>query len=84
MFPSYTYFFKQFCPLKCTSVRMELLICIVGQWVNLPYSKFKWLNQKEIDKFYVNLIIENSSNGYILEVDFEYPDELHECIMIVH
>ena len=50
----------------------------------LPYSKFKWLNQKEIDKFYVNLIIENSSNRYILEVDFEYPDELHECMMIVH
>ena len=44
----------------------------------LPYSKFKWLNQKEIDKFDVNSIGENSSNGYTLEFDLEYPDELHE------
>ena len=49
----------------------------------LPYGKFKWLNKKEIDKFDVNStecnsIEENSSKGYILEVDFEYPDELHE------
>ena len=49
----------------------------------LPYSGFKWLNQKEIDKLLLNLIECNfiekdSSDGYILEVDFEYPDELHE------
>ena len=45
----------------------------------LSYSEFKWLNQKEIDKFDVNSvecnsIEENSSNGYKLEV--EYLDEL--------
>ena len=44
----------------------------------LPYSRFKWLNQKEISKFCLNSIIENSSVGYILEVDLEYPSELHE------
>ena len=44
----------------------------------LPYGDCKWLNQKEIDKFCLNSISENSSNGYILEVDLEYPDELHE------
>ena len=44
----------------------------------LSYSKFKWLNKKEIAKFNVNLIGENSLDGYILEVDLEYPDELHE------
>ena len=43
----------------------------------IPYSKFKWLNQKEIDKFYVNLIEANSLNRQILEVDLEYPDELY-------
>ena len=43
----------------------------------LPYGEFKCLNQKEIDKFDVNSIEENSSNGYILKGDFEYPDELH-------
>ena len=44
----------------------------------LPYRKFKWLNQKEIDKFDVKSIEENGSNGYILEVTLKYPDELHE------
>ena len=43
----------------------------------LPHSKIKSLNQKEIDKFNVNLIDDNSLIGYILEVDFEDPDELH-------
>ena len=44
----------------------------------LPYSEFKWLNKKEINKFFLNLICENSSKGYILEVDLEYPNELHK------
>ena len=35
----------------------------------------KW---KKIDKFNVNLIGENSSDWYVLEVDLEYSDELHE------
>ena len=41
----------------------------------LLYCEFKWL--KNIDKFDVNLISENSSIGYILEVDLECPGELH-------
>ena len=45
---------------------------------DLPYSGFKWLNQREIDKFFLYLIGENSSDGYILEVDLEYSDEVHE------
>ena len=44
----------------------------------LPYSGFKWLNQKEISDFCLNSISENSSIGYISEVGFEYPSELHE------
>ena len=44
----------------------------------LPYGGFKWLNQKEIDKFDVKSISENGSIEYILKVDLEYPDELHE------
>ena len=43
----------------------------------LPHSEFKWLNKKEISRFCLNSIRENSFVGYILEVDLEYPDELH-------
>ena len=44
----------------------------------LPYGAFKQLNKKEIDKFDINSIAENSSDQYILEVDFKYLDELHD------
>ena len=42
----------------------------------LLYGKCRWL--KNIDNFDVNSIEENSPIGYILEVDLEYPDILHE------
>ena len=41
----------------------------------LPYGGFKWL--KNIDGFDVNLISEKGEIGYVLEVDLEYPDEMH-------
>ena len=44
----------------------------------LPYSGLKWLNQKETVRFNVDSIEENSSIGYILEVDLEYPSEFHD------
>ena len=44
----------------------------------LPYGRFKWLNQKEINNSCLNSISENSSIGYILEVDLEYASELHD------
>ena len=43
----------------------------------LPYGGFKWLNKKEIDNFDVFSIKENSNSGYILELDLEYCEELH-------
>ena len=42
----------------------------------LPYGEFNWL--KNVDKFDVNSINEKSDTGYFLEVDLEYPVELHE------
>ena len=45
---------------------------------NLLYSEFKWLNKKEINRFSLNSLAENSSIGYMLEVDLDYPDDLHE------
>ena len=44
----------------------------------LPYGGFKWLSKKEMDEFDLNLVKENSSDGYILKVDLEYPSELHD------
>ena len=42
----------------------------------LPYCKFKWL--KNVDEFDVMSISEKPSIGYLLEVDFKYPDKLLE------
>ena len=42
----------------------------------LPYGEFEWL--ENVDEFDVNSINEKSEIGYFLEVDLEYPDELHE------
>ena len=44
----------------------------------LPYADFKWV--KNIDKIKQKLmnIKSNSLAGYILEVDLEYPQELHD------
>ena len=44
--------------------------------VYLSYGGFKWL--KNVDKFDVISISEKSPIGYILEVNLEYPEELHE------
>ena len=41
----------------------------------LPYGGFKWL--KNVDDSELNSVSENNSTGYILEVDLEYPAELH-------
>ena len=43
----------------------------------LPYGCFKWMSKKEINKFDLASIKEDSPNGYILEVDLKYPSELH-------
>ena len=42
----------------------------------LPYKEFEWV--ENVDGFNVNSINEKSEIGYFLEVDLEYPDELHE------
>ena len=44
----------------------------------LPYGGLEWLNQEEIKNVDVNAIGESSPDGYILEVDLEYPDDLHD------
>ena len=42
----------------------------------LPHERFKWL--KNVDEFDVMSINEKSPVGYLLEVDLEYSDKLHD------
>ena len=44
----------------------------------LPTGNFKWLSQKQIEKTNLNEYTENSKKGLLLEVDLEYPHELHD------
>ena len=41
----------------------------------LPTSELKWIDPKEFD---LKKYISNSLKGNVLEVDLEYPKELHE------
>ena len=44
----------------------------------LPTGGFRWMTQKQIDKTNLALYKEDSKKGLILEVDLEYPNELHD------
>ena len=43
----------------------------------LPTGDFKWLSPKQIENINLGKYTENSNKGMILEVDLEYPTELH-------
>ena len=43
----------------------------------LPTGGFRWMTQKQIDKMDLAQYKEDSKKGLILEVDLEYPKELH-------
>ena len=45
---------------------------------NLPTGGFKWMKQEHIDKLDLGKYKEDSKKGLILEVDLEYPKELHD------
>ncbi|KAK3104484.1 hypothetical protein FSP39_003183 [Pinctada imbricata] len=44
----------------------------------LPEKNFRWMTPDEIGKFDVSKISSSSRKGYALEVDLEYPHELHD------
>ena len=48
---------------------------MVNEWTS-SLREFEWV--KKVDGFNVNSINEKSKIGYFLEVDLEYPDELHD------
>lgn len=45
--------------------------------LTLPTGKFKWLKESKCSNFDVDLIADDAKKGYILEVDLEYPNKLH-------
>jgi len=49
------------------------------QTFSLPVGDFRFLTQSEIDAFDVNSVSDQSDRGYILEVDLEYPEHLHDA-----
>ena len=44
----------------------------------LPTGQFKWLDEKEMDKLNLGKFTDKSAYGLILEVDLEYPEDLHD------
>ena len=44
----------------------------------LPTDNFKWMSNKEINKIDLGKYKANGKKGLILEVDLEYPQELHD------
>ena len=50
----------------------------------LPYGGFEWLSQEEVKNLLVNAISEDSSDGYILEIDLDILMNYMIFIMIIH
>ena len=45
---------------------------------SLPVSDFKWVDEKDLQSFDVMTVQDDADTGYFLEVDLEYPKELHD------
>ena len=53
----------------------------MGNVTKLPVDGFKWIEEDDLSKFdekFIKNYDENSDKGYILEVDVEYPKNLHK------
>ncbi|KAJ8915327.1 hypothetical protein NQ315_008211 [Exocentrus adspersus] len=44
----------------------------------LPTGDFRWVNEQELENFNYLDVEDNSPKGYVLEVDLEYPQNLHD------
>ena len=44
----------------------------------LPANEFTWMTSLEVEQFDIMRVPEDSDTGYILDVDLEYPRELHD------
>jgi hypothetical protein len=45
---------------------------------SLPEKDFTWMSEEQIATLDVTKIADDSDNGYVLEVDLEYPVHLHD------
>ena len=43
---------------------------------SLPYGGFKWVEDVSDSNFF--MVADDNSTGYILLVDLEYPEEIHD------
>ncbi len=51
----------------------------VSMSCKLPINNFEWINGEDINEdIIMNYNEENDDIGYVLEVDLEYPKELHD------
>ena len=45
---------------------------------SLPTGNFRWLSTTEVNRFDIFRIENDYKKGYVIEVDLEYPEELHD------
>ena len=61
---------------------MSFIKCILLtiMYIYIPVSKddFKWLSYSEIKTFDLSKIQRDAARGYILEVDLDYPEQIHD------
>lgn len=68
-------------PTKQETFLMYFDACNLYGWAMsqmLPVDSFRWLSEKEIAQLDVHSIPKDSSEGYVLECDLEYPQSLHD------
>ena len=54
-----------------------------GLYSKLPVNDFKWIeNTSQFSKYFLENYYEVGDNGYFLEVDVQYPQNLHSFTMI--
>lgn len=49
-----------------------------GMTQYLPVGDFKWMSERDMQTFDAMSVDDEAEIGYILEVDLEYPSELHD------
>ena len=47
----------------------------------LPTGEYRWLSDDEVAAFQLDAWAENGAKGCLLEVDLDFPDELHDLLV---